>query len=159
MRSEVTVRDALASDAPAVAELLTELGAQGVDAEEAARRLERGVERVLLAFVGARPAGLVALMRSLYLGHAKPALHVTAMVVAPGFRRAGAGRRLMGEAARVARESGCDGVELTSALTPEREAAHAFYAALGYERTSYRYWLPVVEGDAGDSKVRSLAAM
>lgn len=146
VRSEITVRDAEAPDAPAVAELLTELGAPGVDGEEAARRLRRGAERVLLAFAGGQPAGLVALMRSLYLGHAEPALHVTAMVVAPAFRRAGVGRRLMAEAARVARESGCDGVELTSALTPQREAAHAFYVALGYERTSYRYWLPLTDG-------------
>lgn len=139
----VEVREAGAEDAPAVAALLTELGAAGVDEAEAARRLGRGQERVLLASVDGVPAGLVALMRSLYLGHSEPVLHVTAMVVAPEFRRAGVGRRLMEEAARTARKAGCAGVELTSALTPEREAAHVFYAALGYQRTSYRYWLAV----------------
>lgn len=137
------MREAAVTDAAAVAELLTELGAAGVDEDEAGRRLSRGQERVLLGLVDGSPAGLVALMRSLYLGHAEPVLHVTAMVVAPAFRRAGVGRRLMEEAARAAAASGCAGVELTSALAPEREAAHVFYAALGYQRTSYRYWLAV----------------
>ena len=142
-RLEISVRDAIASDAPAVAELLTELGAPGVDPEEAARRLDRGYERVLLGFVDGEPAGLVALMRLHYLGHADPLVQVTAMVVAPQFRRVGVGRRLMTQAAEVARAWGCAGVELTTALTPQREAAHVFYTALGYQRTSYRYWLSV----------------
>jgi hypothetical protein len=45
-----------------------------------------------------------------------------------------------------ARELGCEGVELTSGLRPEREAAHAFNLGFGFERTSYRYWLPLDPG-------------
>ncbi|MFZ0215303.1 MAG: GNAT family N-acetyltransferase [Candidatus Dormiibacterota bacterium] len=141
--AEIAVREAGPDDAAAVAELLTQLGAVGVDPAEAERRLARGAERVLLAVADGRPAGLVAVMRSLYLGHAEPSAHVTAMVVGDAFRRRGIGRRLMVAAAEAGRSMGCAGIELTSALTPQREAAHAFYAALGYQRTSYRYWLPL----------------
>jgi GNAT superfamily N-acetyltransferase len=38
-----------------------------------------------------------------------------------------------------ARERGCGLVEVTSGERPEREAAHHFYAALGYEEVSRRF--------------------
>jgi GNAT superfamily N-acetyltransferase len=142
----VTVRPATEADAPAVAELLTILGSPGVDATEAARRLRRGHEDVLLACVDGRPRGLVAVKVELYFGHADPVTHITALVTDPAVRRGGLARALVLAAREWARERGCAGIELTCGLTPAREAAHRFYPAMGFERTSYRYWLALAPG-------------
>jgi len=83
--------------------------------------------------------GLAALATGWQLPHARPLARVTALVVRASARGRGAGRRLMARAEQLAREAGCEGVELTSGLGPDREAAHRLYEALGYRRTSYRF--------------------
>lgn len=138
----VTVRDATTADAAAVAELLGELGYPAPPGE-AAKRLRRPGERVLLADSEQLVVGLVALTIGPMLEHARPVARVTALVVRESSRRLGVGRRLMARAEELARDGGCAGIELTSAMRPEREAAHRFYEALGYERTSYRFWRPL----------------
>jgi len=135
----VTVRDATPDDAPAAAELLEELG-YPVSAGEARARLARAGERVLLAESAGRALGLLALAVQPLITHSRPVARITAMVVRDGARRAGVGRRLLERAEELARAGGCPGIELTSALRPERAAAHRFYEARGYERTSYRFW-------------------
>jgi GNAT superfamily N-acetyltransferase len=57
------------------------------------------------------------------------------MVVLGSVRRRGVGRRLMESAAGAAREVGCEGIELTAPITPDRADAHRFYEDLGYVRT------------------------
>jgi ribosomal protein S18 acetylase RimI-like enzyme len=136
----LTLREAAAADAGAAAELLAELG-YPVSAGQVRARLGRGGERVLLAESAGRALGLLALAIQPQLVHARPVARVTALVVGAGTRRRGVGRRLMERAAELARAGGCEGVELTTAIRPEREEAHRLYA-LGYERTSYRFWLP-----------------
>jgi GNAT superfamily N-acetyltransferase len=138
---EWTIRTALLSDAPAVAVLLTELGAAGVDAAEARRRLARGREQVHVAERDGEVGGLVATTVEHYLGHELPVLHVTALVTSPAARGAGAARRLMAAAMDRAAAHRCAGVELTCGLA--REDAHRFYRSLGYAATSTRYWLEV----------------
>jgi GNAT superfamily N-acetyltransferase len=139
---ELTVRDAGPDDAPAVAELLGELG-YPISPREAAARLGRQGERVLLAELDGRVQGLVALSVGSLIQHARPLARVTALVVRESARGRGAGRRLMARAEELARAAGCAGVELTSGLRAEREAAHRFYEALGYVRTSHRFWRPL----------------
>jgi GNAT superfamily N-acetyltransferase len=134
---ELTVRDAVPDDAGAVAELLGALG-YPVAVDEARGRLARGGERVLLAEADGRPAGLLALGIGSALQHARPLARVNALVVMPAARGLGIGRRLMARAEELARDAGCDAVELTTGIGPDRQAAHRFYEALGYERTSYR---------------------
>lgn len=126
-----------------MAELLGELGYPTAP-EEAAERLGRGGERVLVAEVGGRPVGLLALTVGWQLPHAGPVARITALVVLPAARGRGAARTLLDRAAALAAEAGCEGVELTSALRPEREAAHRLYESAGYRRTSHRFWLPLV---------------
>jgi GNAT superfamily N-acetyltransferase len=140
----VTFRDAGPADAAQVAELLAELG-YPVDALEARRRLERGTERVLVAAEGARLLGLAAVAVNANLTTDRPLARLTALVVRPDARRTGVGRRLVDEAIALARAGGCAGLELTSGLRPEREASHRFYAAHGFQRSSYRFWLPLTE--------------
>ncbi|HXT35739.1 MAG TPA: GNAT family N-acetyltransferase [Chloroflexota bacterium] len=139
-------REAKPEDGDGVAELLRQLGSGALDGAEARRRLDRGWETV---FVAADPIGdvwgFVAVKKELYFGHARPVAHVTAIAVHQAARRSGIGRGLMEQAAAFAREQQCAGIELTSGINPQREAAHHFYQSLGYIRTSYRYWLPFDE--------------
>jgi GNAT superfamily N-acetyltransferase len=132
------IRDATAADAADVAALLCELG-YPTTAGEAADRLRRPDARVLLAESEGRVVGLAAIAVASQLHHAAPTARVTALVVSEAARGRGAGRRLMASAEELAREAGCHDIELTSGIRLEREAAHRFYEALGYERTSYRF--------------------
>jgi GNAT superfamily N-acetyltransferase len=141
----VRVRDATAADAATVAALLGELG-YPTTAGAVATRLRRPGERVLLAESNGGAVGLVSMTVGSLLQYAGPVARVTALVVSEPARGLGAGRRLMARAEELAREAGCEGIELTSGIRPEREGAHRFYEALGYERTSYRFWRPL---DAG----------
>ena len=140
----MTIRDAGPADAAQVAELLAELG-YPVEPAEARGRLERGTERVLVAADGDRLLGLAAVAVSANLTTDRPLARVTALVVRADTRRTGIGRRLVDEAIVLARAGGCAGLELTSGLRPEREASHRFYVACGFQRSSYRFWLPLTE--------------
>jgi aminoglycoside 6'-N-acetyltransferase I len=137
----MVIREAVPGDAPQVAELLTELG-YPVGASEAAERLARGAEAVFVAADGSRLLGLLAIWGQLPIAHARPTARVTALVVRSGARQQGIGRMLVEQALDWARSAGCEGVELTSGIRPEREDAHRFYEGLGFRRTSYRFWLP-----------------
>ena len=135
----VTVRDATTADAAAVVGLLGELG-YPTPPGEAAKRMLRIGERVLLAESDGLVVGLASLTNGPMLEHARPVARVTALVVHAPARGLGVGRRLMARVEELARDAGCAGIELTSAIRPERDAAHRFYEMLGYERTSYRFW-------------------
>ena len=136
------VREATEDDAAAVAELLDQLG-YPMSVEEARSRLGRDGDRVLLAESTGDAVGLLALAVQLPIARARPLARITAMVVRDSKRRHGVGRRLMERAEALARAAGCEGIELTSAIRPEREDGHRFYESLGYERSSYRFWLPL----------------
>lgn len=123
-----------------MSELLSELG-YPVSAAEAAERLTRAQETVLVADEGSRLMGLLAIWSQLPITHARPTARVTALVVRSEAQGRGVGRRLLEHAVGWAREAGCEGIELTSGLRPERERAHAFYETFGFQRTSLRYWL------------------
>ena len=60
---------------------------------------------------------------------------LTSLVVAAEVRDQGVGRRLVEAAETWAVQHGCDRIQVSSGRRPEREAAHAFYTAFGYEDT------------------------
>ena len=64
---------------------------------------------------------------------------LSALVVGEQSRRAGIGRKLVAAVEERARAAGCRYLEVTSGERPEREAAHAFYEAIGLEQVSRRY--------------------
>src|SRR5579859_7219194 len=140
------VRRARYSDAPQVAELLMQLGSKTVDADEAARRLARARETVFVAEDDDVLLGLVAIKTDLYFGHPLPLSHLTALVTRAELRRSGVGRALVNAAMEFARENESIGIELTCGINSAREAAHEFYPSLGFERSAYRYWLPLDPG-------------
>jgi GNAT superfamily N-acetyltransferase len=70
-------------------------------------------------------------------------VRITALSVAPQARGMGVGRRLVEFVEYVAEERGISLLEVSSGRRPERQAAHRFYAALGFHdsaSSSARYW-------------------
>lgn len=140
----VVIRETTQADAGEVADLLGVLG-YPVDAPEAAARLARGNERVFVAEDDGQIQGLLSVWTQLPIARARPVARVTAMVVRPASQGKGIGTALMDRAIDWAKDGGCEGIELTSGIRDERETAHAFYESRGFQRTAYRFWLPITE--------------
>jgi GNAT superfamily N-acetyltransferase len=136
----IVVRDATPADAPELPALLAELGYPAAD-DAVARRIAHcdasAAARLLVADAGGRILGLAALAFLPLLHHDADLCRITAFVVSPAARRQGVGRRLVDRIEAIARERGCERVEVNSA--EHREAAHRFYGALGYARKSVRF--------------------
>lgn len=133
------IRDAAAADAGALSGLIRELGYE-VSAAEAADRLAE--QRAMgLGTLVAEEDGVVigcvswSLMRVLH--RPGPVGRVSMMVVTADRRGRGVGKALVRAVEEKCAALGCVLVEVTSNL--RREAAHRFYEALGYERTSARF--------------------
>jgi GNAT superfamily N-acetyltransferase len=89
---------------------------------------------LLVAEVDAEVAGFAGVCAEPRL--ARPALNgrLMGLAVGGGFRRRGVGQALVRAVEAIAREWGCDRMEVTSSRS--RDAAQAFYPALGYEPQS-----------------------
>jgi len=134
------VRPAAAQDAAGVATLLGTLG-YPCDRDEAAARLraidDEPGQQVLVADRHGCLVGLLALDVRYYLPLGGLTCRITALVVAEAEQRAGIGRRLLREAEQRARQAGAARIELTSGA--QREQAHAFYRACGYDEGALRF--------------------
>ena len=136
------IRDARPEDAPALAALLAELGYPDAVEPLRARLGAFTADSASFVLVAAEADGLLGLASASVV----PLLHedgswcrLSALVVGERSRRAGIGRKLVAEVEARARAAGCRYLEVTSGERPEREAAHAFYEALGLEQVSRRY--------------------
>ncbi|HUZ00735.1 MAG TPA: GNAT family N-acetyltransferase [Thermomicrobiaceae bacterium] len=138
---DLTVRDAAAADAEAVAGLLEQLG-YPTTARQAERRLQvlggSADWRVLAAVdPGGVVVGLVAAEVIPLLEHDDPVCRLAALVVDDAHRGRGIGAVMVRAVEELARERGCHGVMLTTAR--HRAGAHAFYRRLGYVDTGLRF--------------------
>lgn len=146
--SRVTVRRAVASDAPALVDLVLAVTAEpegwliaggparGVGEE---RRYLRAVRRSPHAavFVAEAPEGIVGRLSVARDPHPASA-HVAdlGLMVAIGYRRRGIGRALMEQAVEWARTARVTKLELH--VFPHNEAAIELYERFGFEREGYR---------------------
>jgi GNAT superfamily N-acetyltransferase len=146
--STIRLRDAVASDADAIAALLTELGHPVASAEIPSRlaavRDDHGAALVAVDNAD-RPLGLISLSRHVALHAPGPIAYITALVTASAARRRGVGQLLVEAAKTWAAEQGCVRLSVTSA---ERRAdAHAFYPACGLPYTGRRFSTAIAAED------------
>ena len=136
----VTIREATALDAAAVAALLGELGYPSSPAQ-ATERIERIAADpstwVIVAEVESELGGLAALHVQNLIELDEPGCEVAGLVVGQRFRRRGIGELLLQALEDEARRRGGKFMVLNTAH--RRADAHAFYEALGYEHTGRRY--------------------
>lgn len=130
---QLVVRPAVPVDAAAAARLL-EQGGHAAPASRLADSLGRVFDgrHVLLAERGGALVGLAVLQVDAGL-HGEVAARLSCLMTDANHRHAGVGRRLVDEAARLARIEGC-GALFVRAPNAE-DALAAFYAALGFEQT------------------------
>lgn len=131
--ADITIREARAEDAQALARLNRE--EMGYDypadktGEKLALLLESGRDKILVAELDGAVAGYVHLngYDVLYADHMK---NIMGIAVSSSCRRMGIGRMLLAAAEDWARETGAKAVRLVSG--EGRTGAHAFYRSLGY---------------------------
>ena len=135
----LTIRPAVADDAPALARMLDQLG-YPTDAGEIPQRLERMRERqgttVLVAEHRGKPVGVVTVHLFPSLHTSDPVAWLTALVVDETVRGTGVGSALVKRAEEWAARHGATRLALTSHL--RRKEAHDFYKRRDYEQTGVR---------------------
>lgn len=136
----VRLRAAIASDAPAIVALLTELG-YSVERAAIPQRLSaiesEGGMVVVVVDAGGAALGLMSMARHSVLHASGSVAYITALVTASAARRRGVGQRLVAAAKAWAKEHGC--VRLTVTSAEHRSDAHAFYPACGMPYTGRRF--------------------
>ena len=138
--STMRVRNATRADAPAMAQLLGELG-YPTDAEVMPARLSAvesaGGNTFLVVAADDRVVGLASVARLAALHVDAPVCYITALVAAHDTRGQGVGRLLVSAAEGWARAHGCVRLPVTSA--EHRADAHAFYPRCGLPYTGRRF--------------------
>ena len=135
----LTIRDARAADAEAIAELLGQLG-YPTEPSAVKERLERLVivgDSVVVAELDGNVVGLAHLHVSPTIERERPTAKLGALVVSEAHRGEGVGRALVEAAEREARRRGSAILFVTTANG--RDEAHRFYERVGLEQTGRRY--------------------
>jgi GNAT superfamily N-acetyltransferase len=135
----IEIRAADLHDAPAMSELLSELGfpSSAAVVSERLEALSADGESTLVAVRGGEVIGLLTLHITPVLHRPTPVGRLTALVVTARERGKGVGRLLVNAAEQFFATRGCELVEVTSNL--RLTDAHSFYRRLGYEATSVRF--------------------
>ena len=140
MSEGVAIRDAVPSDADAIARLCGQLG-YPAESSDMPRRLARlSADPNARAFVAMREddvVGLVTVHLRYTINHEAPIGQITLLVVDEATRSRGAGRALVEAAETWAQSRGTQRITVTTALN--RAGAHAFYEKVGYSHTGRRY--------------------
>lgn len=144
----LTIRLAAPADVTAIAGLAVQLGytVSEHDVRRQFAALARQADHAV--YVAATPEGTVAGWIHLYIDHSLlhgPLVALGGLVVDEAHRGQGIGRRLMEHAETWGRARDCAAVYLKSNAI--RQAAHAFYESLGYQKvkTQYAYYRPLSE--------------
>jgi len=136
----VTIRDAAADDAEALARLCTQLG-YAAEAAAMPGRLARLAADPnagsMVAVADDLVIGLATVHLRYTMNHETPIAQLTLLVVDERQRTRGIGRALVGAAEQWARSRGAKRLVVTTAL--QRADAHAFYEKLQFKHTGRRY--------------------
>jgi Predicted acetyltransferase len=134
------IRAAMASDAEALSELVTQLG-YPASAEEMARRLELLPEFskaiALVATDSEKVTGMITCHIIRSINSTEPVAQLTTLVVHESVRGTGVGSQLVAAVERFAIENGCEKISVTSGI--QREGTHKFYQRIGYDLTGLRF--------------------
>jgi len=127
------IRDCRPQDGPDIAPLLTQLG-YPTSPDQATQRVHEWDARadlhLLVADVDQTVAGLAAVCVIPLIHRDQALARLVALVVDERHRGTGVGHALLDRAERLAQQSGCDEMEITSQRS--RERAHQFYESHGY---------------------------
>lgn len=132
------IRLADVNDAACIARLMIGMGFNHTP-KEIERRwalISGEIDHVFLAEEGETPVGLLAIHVAPLLFYPEPIARISTLVVEPSKRKQGIGRALVNAAVSLAREAGCDTIELTTGIA--RKDAHAFYEAIGFQNSALR---------------------
>jgi N-acetylglutamate synthase-like GNAT family acetyltransferase len=136
----VTIREALDSDAVSIAELLGDLGyptlAAAVPARLAAMRAEGG-QWTLVAEEERQVVGMATIVVRHVINRDEPFGRLASVVVRDGWRSRGIGGALLARTEEICREAGCSAIEVTSA--DRRDRAHDFYRRHGFDEYPRRF--------------------
>ena len=131
--TDVLIRPARAEDGRVLVRLLDLLGYPGSEPFIQARIRELGQredDHLLVAEVGGQAKAFISLHFIPQLALAGDFARISYLCVDQDSQGMGIGKLLLARAEELARERGCDRMEVHSAL--RREGAHQFYDALGY---------------------------
>jgi GNAT superfamily N-acetyltransferase len=133
----VETRRATTRDAPALADLLCQLGHPSTAGQVGERLVTLGDGAVLVAEFDQEVIGMAVVNFHRVLHRDGPIAHLTALVVDERFRGRGVGTVLLGEAESLAKKRKCELFFLLS--NRDRSRAHRFYQACGLEDTHYSF--------------------
>jgi N-acetylglutamate synthase-like GNAT family acetyltransferase len=140
----IAIRECLAQDASAIAELLGQLGYPTTEHEVAHRLIYwdgDAFSKVLVAEQVGRVVGVLAVHAIPYLEKTGRWARIESLAVDDQARQSGVGRALVVAAEGIAQQWGCPAVEVTSMRS--RHDAQAFYRHLGYSDAcphAARFW-------------------
>jgi GNAT superfamily N-acetyltransferase len=142
MADVIEIRDAVARDSEAVAQLIAELGYRATESEVAARLASpvAAGDRVFVALIQGVVVGLVAVNIFQPFHVRRPWGVIAALVVREGYRSQRVGNALLDAAERHCHASGCSNVQLICAA--HRIDAHRFYERNGYSEMTKLFVKP-----------------
>jgi len=131
--ASVIIRPATPSDAERLAALLTDEGypAGGTDLASRIERFSTPDSHVLVAEASGEVIGFIAFHLIPRFETDERFARIVALVVDPGVRERGIGRRLMADAERIARNDGAAFLEVTAGH--HRPEARKLFETLGYD--------------------------
>ena len=134
------IREAKPADAPRIVELIAELD-HGIDEKSVRKnlaKLKQASELPLVATLDKQVVGFIGRHLMIAIHRPRPVGRIPVLVVAREARGCNLGRMLVEAVEQWCRDKGCGLIEVTS--NDRRDAAHAFYRHMGYERTSIRFF-------------------
>lgn len=141
------IRRAQAGDSLAIYQLICELEEIAFDKGLFEQRYLKNIRNEEIEYLVAceeeRIAGFISLIFLSPLHHEGQVAEVQELIVASGMRGKGIGKALLKNAVALARERGCEMIELSSNM--QRLRAHAFYEKHGMRKTHVKLTMRICE--------------